>query len=61
MKVLTSGLIAASSILFATLPVAAQESNIKVQCPSSTALHPTGAGIKCGHLVARPAPIIRAG
>ena len=34
------------------LPAAAQQSNILVQCPSSTLLHPSGAGIKCGHLAA---------
>jgi len=35
------------------VPAAAQQSNILVQCPPTTVLHPGGGqGIKCGHLVA---------
>ena len=30
----------------------ADDSSILVQCPTATALHPSGAGIKCSHLVA---------
>jgi len=30
----------------------AQESNIWVQCPTSTEIHPTGDGIRCAHLAA---------
>jgi FtsP/CotA-like multicopper oxidase with cupredoxin domain len=30
--------------------VFAQQSSIRVQCPTATPLHPTGAGIKCVHL-----------
>lgn len=35
-----------------TAAAIAQESSIRVQCPTSTPLHPTGAGIKCIHLSA---------
>jgi FtsP/CotA-like multicopper oxidase with cupredoxin domain len=53
MRVLAGGLILA--VLFGPLvaPTAsAQDSNIFIQCPASTPLHPTGDGIKCDHLVA---------
>ncbi len=41
------------SALLVALSASAQESNIYVQCPTETVLHPSGGdGIKCGHLVA---------
>jgi FtsP/CotA-like multicopper oxidase with cupredoxin domain len=41
------------SALLVALTASAQESNIYVQCPTETVLHPSGGdGIKCGHLVA---------
>ncbi len=41
------------SVLLAALTASAQDSNIYVQCPTTTPLHPTGGpGIKCGHLAA---------
>jgi len=41
------------SVLLMALTATAQESSILVQCPQTTALHPSGgAGIKCDHLVA---------
>jgi len=40
------------SLLLVALNANAQESNIYVQCPATTDLHPAGVGIKCGHLVA---------
>ena len=41
------------SVLLVALTASAQNSNIYVQCPESTDLHPSGGpGIKCGHLVA---------
>ncbi len=54
MKFITRGLLAtAISILFVSLPASAQDSNIFVQCPETTKLHPTGGdGIKCDHLSA---------
>ena len=53
MKVKTIGLLTAMlSLPFVALTASAQEGSIYVQCPASTDLHPTGGGIKCGHLVA---------
>jgi FtsP/CotA-like multicopper oxidase with cupredoxin domain len=40
------------AVLGVALPASAQTSNINVQCPPTTVLHPSGGGIKCGHLVA---------
>jgi FtsP/CotA-like multicopper oxidase with cupredoxin domain len=46
-------IVAGISVLFVALTATAQESSISVQCPQTTALHPSGgAGIKCDHLVA---------
>jgi len=40
-------------VLGVALPAGAQSSNINVQCPDRTVLHPAGGtAIKCGHLVA---------
>ena len=54
MNFIIRGLIAVvSAMLFLPFNASAQESNINVQCPTSTRLHPSGGdGIKCGHLVA---------
>ncbi len=61
MKVITRGLSAAVfSLLFVALPASALDSNIYVQCPTATVLHPNTDGddltredgIICGHLVA---------
>jgi len=41
------------AVLACAAPAQSQNSSINVQCPETTALHPSGgAGIKCGHLVA---------
>jgi len=40
----------AFSVLVAAVTANAQESNIYVQCPTATDLHPGGDGIKCDHL-----------
>ena len=40
------------SVLLVPFTAGAQQSSINVQCPATTTLHPSGAGIKCGHLVA---------
>jgi FtsP/CotA-like multicopper oxidase with cupredoxin domain len=45
-------LLAAASSLLSALPANAQDSSIYVQCPTDTALHSGGDGIKCEHLVA---------
>ena len=53
MSYIIRGLIAAvSAVLLVPLSASAQESNIFVQCPESTDLHPAGDGIKCRHLMA---------
>jgi len=61
MKVITMGWFAAAiSMLLVASPASAQDSSIKVQCPTSTILHPNTdadettreAGIECEHLVA---------
>jgi len=40
-------------MLFVAFPASAQDSNIVVQCPTTTELHPSGGdGIKCQHLTA---------
>ena len=51
MRLIIRGLIAAAiPMFFVALPANAQDSSINVQCPETTALHPTGDGIKCVHL-----------
>jgi len=51
MNWMSKGIVAAAvPILFVALPSNAQDSSIYVQCPETTALHPTGDGIKCKHL-----------
>ncbi|KGJ91585.1 multicopper oxidase domain-containing protein [Thalassotalea sp. ND16A] len=57
MKIMSRGLSAAMLLLqFVVLTVSAQgsalESNIYVQCPTTTELHPSGNGIQCRHLLA---------
>jgi FtsP/CotA-like multicopper oxidase with cupredoxin domain len=53
MKVMTRGLMATVfSVLLGALTASAQESSIRVQCPTTTDLHPSGDGIKCEHVVA---------
>jgi Multicopper oxidase len=52
MRVMPRGLIA---MMFSGLLVvfnASADSSIYVQCPTTTALHPSGGGIKCKHLMA---------
>ena len=48
-------------VCLAALPAAAQQSSILVQCPPTTLLHPSGAGIKCDHLVAGDGFVTMAG
>ena len=54
MQLIGRGLVAgAIAMLFVAFPASAQDSNIVVQCPTSTTLHPSGGdGIKCKHLTA---------
>jgi FtsP/CotA-like multicopper oxidase with cupredoxin domain len=53
MNFIIRGLIAAvSAVLLVPLSASAQDSNIFVQCPETTDLHPTGDGILCEHVVA---------
>ncbi|MEQ1501494.1 MAG: multicopper oxidase domain-containing protein [Myxococcota bacterium] len=45
------GLVVLLGVIAATGDASAQDSSIRMQCPTATALHPTGDGIKCAHLV----------
>ena len=54
MQLISRGMVAGVlTMLFVAFPASAQDSNINVQCPATTKLHPTGGdGIKCDHLTA---------
>jgi FtsP/CotA-like multicopper oxidase with cupredoxin domain len=53
MRIMVRGAIAAMfSGLLVAFTASAEDSSIYIQCPTATALHPTGDGIKCDHLAA---------